>query len=478
MSTQQMASADAAWLHMDRPTNLMVVNSLLWFDEPLDRERGEQILRERLVERFPRFRQRVVEPRLGVGVPHWEDDPNFDLRRHLHHIAVPPPGDRAALENLISELVSVPLDRSKPLWDVYEVDGYGSGMALVTRMHHCIADGIALARVLLSLTDEQPDAGITPAAGESSRRSRLRAVSGPVSAGAHLAESALHEGLEILGHPRSELGSLAGRSEADARALAKLLLTGGDAPSALKAELGVAQRVTWSEPIPLQEVKEIGHGTGTTVNDVLVAAITGAFHRYLSRRHALVDEIRAMVPFNLRPLDEPLPRELGNRFGLVYLTLPVGIRGPRARLEAVHRQMEQIKHSPEGALAYGILGLIGMTPPQVERRLIDVFSEKVTMVLTNVPGPQQPIYFAGTPVAGVLGWVPAGGSVGVGVSIFSYNAGVTVGLRVDAGLVPDPETIIAAYLHEMRALARLRRRPPAAEAAAQPRQKPAPARAP
>ncbi|MGZ4345517.1 MAG: WS/DGAT/MGAT family O-acyltransferase [Solirubrobacteraceae bacterium] len=466
MGAQQMANADAAWLHMDRPTNLMVVNSLLWFDEPLDRERGEQILRERLVERFPRFRQLVIEPRLGLGVPHWEDDPNFDLRRHLHHIAVPAPGDRAALEDLVSELITVPLDRSKPLWDVYEVDGYGSGMALVTRMHHCIADGIALARVLLSLTDEQPDAGIEPEASGGSRRSRLGAVTGSVAAGAHFAESALHEGFEILGHPRSELGSLAGRSAADARALRKLLLTGGDVPSALKAELGVMQRVTWSEPTSLQEIKDIGHGTGTTVNDVLVAAITGAVHRYLSRRHALVDEIRAMVPFNLRPLDQPLPRELGNRFGLVYLNLPTGIRGPRARLDAVHRQMEEIKHSPEGALAYGILGLIGMTPSEVERRLIDIFSDKVTMVLTNVPGPPRPVYFAGTPLAGVLGWVPAGGNIGVGVSIFSYNGGVTVGLRVDAGLVPDPETIIEYYEHELEILARLRRRPPRTTAAA------------
>ena len=461
MSTRQMANADAAWLHMDRPTNLMVVNSLMWFDGPLDRERAEQVLRERLVDRFPRFRQRVMEPRLGVGMPRWEDDPKFDLRRHLHHIAVPAPGDRAALEELVSELISVPLDRTKPLWDVYEVEGYEEGTALVTRMHHCIADGIALARVLLSLTDEQPDAGIAPQEDEHGRGSPLGAVTRPMSAAAHLAEAALQEGFEILGHPRSELIGLAGRGDADARALGKLLLTGGDAPSALKGQMGVPQRVTWSDPIPLDEVKAIGHGTGTTVNDVLVAAMTGAFHAYLKRRHALVDEVRAMVPFNLRPLDQPLPRELGNRFGLVYLTLPVGIRGPRARLDAVHREMEEIKRSPEGALAYGILGVIGLTPPQIERRLIDVFSEKVTMVLTNVPGPRQPVYFAGTKVAGVLGWVPAGGSIGVGVSIFSYNGGVTVGVRTDAGLVPDPETIIEAYVHELNVLGRLKRRPTA-----------------
>jgi diacylglycerol O-acyltransferase / wax synthase len=249
------------------------------------------------------------------------------------------------------------------------------------------------------------------------------------------------------------------------------MLTRGDAPSALKAELGVAQRVTWSDPVPLREIKEIGHGTGATVNDVLVAAMTGAFHRYLVRHHALVEELRAMVPLNLRPLDQPLPRELGNRFGLVYLNLPVGIRGPRARLDAIHRQMDEIKHSPEGGLSYGILGVLGMTPPQVERRLLDVFSDKVTMVLTNVPGPTERVYFAGTPVAGVTGWVPAAGNIGVGVSIFSYDGKVTVGLRVDADLVPHPETIIEDYDQELQLLARLHRRPRAPEGAETSRRK-------
>jgi diacylglycerol O-acyltransferase / wax synthase len=128
MSKQQMNSADAAWLHMDRPTNLMVVNSVLWFEEPMDLERGREVVRERLVERFPRFRQRIVEPRGGLGLPYWEDDPNFDLDRHLHHIAVPAQGDRFALQELVGEIISTPMDRPKPLWDIYVIDGYDSGM--------------------------------------------------------------------------------------------------------------------------------------------------------------------------------------------------------------------------------------------------------------------------------------------------------------------------------------------------------------
>jgi WS/DGAT/MGAT family acyltransferase len=457
MSAQRMSNADAAWLHMDRPTNLMVVNALLWFDEPLDLERARAVVQERLVERFPRFRRRIAEPRLGLGLPSWEDDPAFDLDRHVHRLALPEPGDKAALQELVADLMVVPLDRSKPLWDMYVIDGYGEGTAVLTRMHHCIADGIALARVLLSLTDAGPDAGLAPPAAEHAG-SPLAAISAPALAGVHAAEAALHESVELVAHPRPELERLLGRAVADGRALAKLLLTGPDAPSALRGKLGVSRRVAWTDPIALAKVKAIGHATGTTVNDVLLAAMTGAVHRYLDGRDSLVEEIRAMVPFNLRPLDQPLPSDLGNRFGLVYLPLPVGIVDPGERLAEVHRRMDDIKHSPEGPLSYAILGLIGMTPVPVEQRLIEVFTPKTTAVMTNVPGPREPVYFAGSQVAGVLGWVPAGGEIGMGVSIFSYAGEVTIGLQVDAGLVPDPETIVDAFGQELAALSALTRR--------------------
>ncbi len=455
MSKQQMHSVDAAWLHMDRPTNLMIVNSVLWFDEPMDMERGREVVRERMVEVFPRFRQRIVEPRTGMGLPYWEDDPNFDLDRHIHHIALPAPGDTAALQELVGDLMSMPLDRSKPLWEIYVIDGYGAGMVQVSRIHHSIADGIALARLMFSMTDSRPDAGIGSPIKTISARGRTGAVTRPVAAGAHMLGAATNEGLEFLTHPRSELSGLVGATAKDSRALAKLLLTPPEHENVLRGRLSGRQVVRWSDRFMLEEVKAIGQATGTTVNDVLVAAIAGALRRYLIDRHSLVDEVRAMVPFNLRPLDQPLPRELGNRFGLVYLALPVGIRGRRRRLAEVHRQMEAIKQSPEGAVSYGILGVVGLTPPQIERRLVDLFTSKSSMILTNVAGPVEPVYFAGTRVAGVVPWVPAGGSIGLGVSLFSYADRVTVGLRADAGIACEPDAIIDAFEEELEKLAAL-----------------------
>ena len=459
MSRTRMPSADAAWLRMDRPTNLMVINSLLLFDDPIDWPRVKEIIGARLVDRYSRFRHCAVEtggPRGGVF---WEDDPHFDVDLHLHHLALPAPGDQSALQELVGDLMAEPLDRSKPLWHVYLIDGYGDGCALYVRMHHCIADGIALARVMLSLTDSEPDAGIESSEPTGRHEGGHGVLGGALHAGRAAAGALAHEGIEVLAHPTGEAHRLVDIAQTDAKALAHVFLAGSDSKTVLKGELGAARRVAWSEPLSLDLVKTIAHARDATVNDVLVAAMTGALREYLERRDSPVDQIRAFVPFNLRPLDRPLPASLGNKFGLVFLPLPVGARTPSLRLRRVKRHMNEIKHSPEGALAYGVLEAMGRAPAQVESAILDLFSAKGTAVITNVPGPREPVYLAGTPVSAVAVWAPTSGTVSMSVSIFSYNGSVTVGVMADAGLVPDPETMVDAFQSELEALAQIGREP-------------------
>jgi diacylglycerol O-acyltransferase / wax synthase len=432
-----MSTADAAWLRMDRPTNLMIVNSVLWFDEPVDWDRCKAVFLERIVARFDRFRQRAADG-LPLASPHWQDEPDFDPALHFHHVALPAPHDRAALQTFIGDRIATPLDHSRPLWEVYLIDDFGSGCAILVRIHHSIADGIALARVMLTLTDGgEPGAGIAETA--SGNGTRLGSL-------AHLASSVVHEGIETLLHPE--------RAAGDAQTLAKLLLPGSDPQTAIKGEQSIAHRVAWSAPVPLWRVKRAGRAHGATVNDVLVAAVTAAVGRHLREQGDDVDEVHALVPFNLRPLDRPLPPELGNRFGLVLLGLPVGVDEPSARLAEVKRRMDAIKDSHEGTFAYGILGVMGRTPAQLEARLIDFFTAKGSMVLTNVPGPRRRLSLAGTPLSGVLVWAPCSGSVGMSVSVFSYAGKVTVGFLTDAGLVPDPQALADAFREELLALAR------------------------
>ena len=363
-------------------------------------------------------------------------------------MALPAPHDTAALQDFIADRISTPLDHSRPLWEVYLIDDLGPGCAILVRIHHSVADGIALARVMLTLTDgDEPGAGIAEAA--ATNGSRLHGL----ASAARFANALVHEGVETLLHP-DHGRALTTSAVGDAQTLAKLLLPGADPQTAIKGEQSVAHHVAWSAPVPLWRVKRAGRAHGATVNDVLVSAVTAAVGRHLSECGDDFDEVHALVPFNLRPLDRPLPRELGNRFGLVLLGLPVGIEDPVERLAEVKRRMDAIKGSHEGALSYGILGLMGRTPAQLEEWLIDFFSAKGSMVLTNVPGPRKRLSLAGTPLGGVLVWAPCSGSVGMSVSIFSYAGKVTVGFLTDAGLVPDPQALADGFREELLALAR------------------------
>jgi diacylglycerol O-acyltransferase / wax synthase len=454
MAATRMTNADAAWLHMDRPTNHMIVNSVMWFDEPVDWERLRRLYGERLLAPYPRFRQRPVERRLPLGSLRWEEDPDFDLERHLIPARLPAPGGRAELHRYVSEQMSRPLDRDRPLWQAHLIDGFDGGAAVYTRIHHSVADGIALVRLLLSMTDDQPEGSLfePPAVASLDGDRGLIGRAGSLVSGALRVSGQLAlESREMVLHP-SRAVHLAEVAASGSRALAKELLIPPDRRTVLKGHMGTHKHATWSEPIPLADVKAIGRAHGATVNDVLCAAVTGALHRYLAHRDSVVPDIRAMVPFNLRPLDQPLPRELGNQFGLVFLSLPVGLTDRTARIAEVKRRMDAIKDTPEGAVSYGVLSVIGMTSAQIEKYIVDVFASKGSLVLTNVPGPTQPVYLAGTKLAGTMGWVPAAGGIAVGMSIFSYVGEVTVGVYADARLVPDPEALVEAFNAEVAAM--------------------------
>ncbi len=256
------------------------------------------------------------------------------------------------------------------------VDGYGDGAALVHRIHHCIADGIALSRVLLSLADDSDDPDARPIEAPPKERARgngknpLQALAGSArgiaSAAIGAAGSVAHESLEVAKHP-SHMLDLANAGREDADALAKVLLRGNDPKTALKGEMGIAKGVAWSDPIPLVDVVDMGHATGNTVNDIVMTAVAGAFRAYLDRHGEFAEQLTAMVPFNLRSPTEPLPSTLGNKFGLVFLGLPVGTASRRIRLRKVHESMKQIKQSHEGVVAYGVLDAMGRTPEGLEQ---------------------------------------------------------------------------------------------------------------
>lgn len=449
--SEDMSNVDTAWLRMELPNNLMMITGVFVFDEPLDFERFRATLEQRFL-RFERFRQRAVETRRGAR---WEVDPHFDIANHVHRIALPAPGNHAALQELVSDLMSAPLDTTKPLWQFHLVEGYQGGTVWVGRLHHCIGDGIGLMRVLLDMSDESRDAVWQPPAEEEERqrsRSPWRIVTGPASAaiGAtrRVTGAVVSGSIDLVTNPGHAL-DYARLGTETTMALGRLLLLPPDPKTIYKGPLEVPKRAAWSDPIPLTNVKAIGRATGSTVNDVLLSAVAGALRRYAQTRDQRVDglNVRGVIPVNLR--QETAKIELGNRFGLVFLSLPLGIDDPLERLFELKRRMDDLKGSQEAVVAFGILNAIGMAPSEIENIVVNIFGAKATAVMTNVPGPRRPIYFAGAPVREMMFWVPQSGRLGLGVSIFSYNDQVWLGVATDQSLVPDPETIVAYYGQEI-----------------------------
>lgn len=447
-----MASIDAAWLGMEDPTNLMMVTGVMALEGRVDLRRLRLVLDRRLMP-FGRFHQRVVRPRTRGNLPHWEDDLHFDVDNHVSHVALPAPGGDDALRKMVSDLMSVPLDFTKPLWHMHVIDNYRDGSVVLTRVHHCIADGIALVRVMLSLTDESPNAR-TPAA-----PARRPAAGGrfpldwlPAAVGRGVAS-----GQDLLANPNKALG-LARVGAHGAYRLGRLVVLPPDPQTVFKGKLGRRKRAAWSQPVPLDDFKAIGKAFGATVNDVLVAVATGALRRYMEKRGERTSgiAIRASVPVNLRPLDEA--HKLGNAFGLVFLTLPIGIADPVRRVRAIKKEMDGLKGSPEALVAFGVLSLMGLAPVEVEQLGLRFFGSKATAVLTNVPGPRAPLYMAGRKIDKVMFWVPQSGHLGLGISILSYAGSVMLGIATDAALVPDPERIVDNFKVEFEAMREAARR--------------------
>jgi diacylglycerol O-acyltransferase / wax synthase len=233
---------------------------------------------------------------------------------------------------------------------------------------------------------------------------------------------------------------------------AALLLMADDSPTRLKGTATPGKRVAWCEPLPLEEVKAVSKAYGVSINDVLLAAVAGAIGSYLRSKgdDPTGQEIRAMVPVNLRPLEEAW--QLGNRFGLAPLVLPIGLAHPGERLYAVHARMKALKGSYQPLLAFAVLALSGLVVKPMQDLITSLFSKKTTAVMTNVPGPREPLAFCGRAVNQVMFWVPQSGDVGMGMSILSYANGVQFGLITDARMCPDPEAIVAGFAPEFEKL--------------------------
>jgi diacylglycerol O-acyltransferase len=460
LAGERMTKVDTAWLRMDSDANLMMIVGVWTLKPGIKHADLCQRVEERLLK-YGRFRQRVVEDAAGAT---WVEDGKFDINQHVVHEKLPKRAkghEQAALQDRVGELAMQPLDRKRPLWQIHLVEDYDGGSAMIVRIHHCIADGIALISVTMSLVD----GGLPPP-----ERKRKEAAAGaedwiadtlikPFTDMTVKALGAAGEGaaksLGMLRDPQKgmsgslDLARLAYQVVTDAAALA---LMPDDSKTRLKGKPGAAKRVAWCEPIPLDEVKAVGKALNCSINDVLLSCVAGAIGEYLRSLGDDVtgQEIRAMIPVNLRPMDQAY--KLGNRFGLVPLVLPIGMENPIERVYEVRRRMNALKGSTQPLLAFGLLAVAGLLIKPAQDAMLNLFGKKTTAVMTNVPGPREKLKLCGSTLEQSMFWVPQSGDIGLGVSILSYGGGVQFGVIGDTLLCPEPQKIIDEFEPEFARL--------------------------
>ena len=477
LSGERMSKVDTAWLRMDCDANLMMIVGV-WQLAPGVKHAAVCARIEASLLQYDRFKQRVMEDTAGAT---WVMDRNFDLANHVVLEKLPKPAKGAgtnqqpALQDRVAKLATQRLDPKRPLWQISLIEDYTGpdgvkGSAMIVRIHHCIADGIALISVTMSLVDggapppeRRKKAAKQTGAEDWIAETLLKPFTditvkalGAVGEGAARSlgmlgdgKKGMAEGLEKGMHGSIDMAKVLLQVLKDGAALA---LMPDDSKTRLKGKPGGVKKVAWCDPIPLDEVKAVGKALNCSINDVLLSCVAGALGEYLKAQGDDIkgQEIRAMVPVNLRPLDQA--HKLGNRFGLVPLVLPIGVENPIERVYEVRRRMAALKGSYQPLLAFSLLAVAGLLIKPAQDMMLNLFAKKTTAVMTNVPGPRDKLKFCGSTLEQSMFWVPQSGDVGLGVSILSYGGGVQFGVITDSLLCPEPQHIIDEFVPEFAKL--------------------------
>lgn len=474
-----LGDQDELWLNMDRPNNLMVIDSLVWLHDEPDWDVVRQTVISRIVDAYPVFRCR---PESINGRAHWGRDPQFRLSRHVRKARLRGDVDEERVRDYVSQARSKPFDPDHPLWSIEVVYGVrrpddSIGAASLLRIHHSIADGIRLTELALGLcdpVDQTVSNTIGAKVGRGHRKGRTP-LSSTLRVGrtslSRLGSTVAREVRDPLGTPvRAASGAFGLLSTAATEAAGIVARPGrtidlveqvaGIAPGGTQTvntvtgavgvltarggpevcwtgTPGIDKHVAWLAPIPLATIKQIGRATGTTVNDVVLGAVAGMLREYLLEHGDEPNDVTWMMPVSVLPYGQGMPKTLGNHFALVRLRLPAELPGGAQRLHEVHRRIERIKNSQETALTFGIQRVIAQSPQTMSVALTNYFANFACGVLTNVPGPREPVTFAGVLVDAMLGWAPSSGDQPLTICIYSYAGQVYVALAADRTLVPD-----------------------------------------
>jgi diacylglycerol O-acyltransferase len=473
----RLTGLDSSFLHLERDATHMHVGACSIFEgeAPPYLEFVEEIgSRLHLV---PRYRQRLAFVPLGQGRPVWVDDPHFQLTYHVRHTALPRPGDERQLKRLAGRVFSQALDRGRPLWELWLVEGLdGNRFALLSKTHHALVDGVSGVDIATVMFDTAPDpAPVAPP--------KSPWVPRPVPSDTQLLADALLERAtvpsEIVRGVRRALRGPRQMAERVGRGLVGLgAMTGvglQPAPrSPFNVQIGPHRRFTWVQG-DLGDFKAIKNALGGTVNDVVLAAVAGALGRYMRLHSEATDGVvlKAMVPVSVRA--DADRGALGNRVAAMWAPLPVGIDDPVERLRTISQAMAGIKESGQAVGAQVLTELSGFAPPTImsQAARLQARQRLFNLVVTNVPGPQLPLYVLGRQLQAIHPMVPLAQNTALGIAIMSYYGTMNFGLNGDYDALEDIEVLadeLRASIEELTAAARGSDSPPPDSTAARRRQ--------
>lgn len=461
----RLGPRDVSLLELESPTLHLHVGGLLVLDPPphgeFDHGRFQELVRSRL-HLVPRYRQKPIDPPGPIGGPIWVDDPEFDLSYHIRHAALPHPGSIKQLTEYAARILSRQLDRSKPLWELYVIEGLDHGrVALLSKSHEAMIDGLDGIDIATVLLDQgQPDEvtelpppepwtpGATPSAATLAREALQELIEGASSGG------------ELGSRLVTDASRLARRAFDTSRGLASIARNNvlRPAPRSLLNQAPGQHRRLALQRIPLADAKRIKNVFATTVNDVVLSLVSDATGRYLRERGTRTDGLwlRVMVPVSTRSGSDD--HALGNQVVAVFVDVPVGEMDPVERLRVVNEAMREVKSSHHAVGAGFLVGLSDFAPPTIHAMAsrVAVRSRLYNLLVTNVPGPQEPVYCLGARLLGDFPFVPLGANQALTVGLTSIDGWMNFGFTADYDAIPDVERIagyLVASLHELLACA-------------------------
>jgi diacylglycerol O-acyltransferase len=463
MAADRLSPMDASFLHVEDDVSHMHIASVAIFEGPAPAYDEVVRMIGGKLPLVPRYRQVVQFVPLDLGRPVWVDDPHFNIEYHVRHTALPAPGSEAELRKLVGRVMAQQLDRTKPLWEIWMVEGLEDGhWAMLSKTHHAMVDGVSGTDLLSVIMDTTPEPS-TPLADEWQPA--------PRPSSRELAAVAV---VDMLRSPYEQLRAVRASTRVPRQAARQLgeVLRGVSAMrgiikptpmSSLNGPIGPHRRYTWASTT-VADIKTVRKGLGGSFNDVVLAAITSGFRDLLSSRGESVDRVvRTLVPVSVRPRDAS-GMAVGdgtfeNKVSAMFAELPVGLSDPIERLQAVSLQMTGLKESKQALAAEAMTSLSGFAPPvllALGTRLASRAGQRnVNTVTTNVPGPQTSLYVVGRRMIKAYPYVPLAGQVRIGVAIFSYDGQVNFGITGDYDSAPDIDVLARGIEDGMTELLKL-----------------------